>query len=373
MIGVITTSSDIYQTLVSIIEDKVPIVAERSAQALLKHDTRFSVVIFDYRGTSHPPVQEVDRLVLLRPQPAVVGVVPADAFRLTVDLVSRGIHECIAAPVTSETLADAINRVLRRGTDPGVGETDDTAIDDFITGESPEIKRLRANVRRVAASNCPVLVTGESGVGKQLVVDAIHRLSPRAGGPNVAFNACAMPETLFESELFGVARGAFTGAHERPGLFEHADGGTLFIDEIGELPLSLQPKLLRAIETQRIRAVGSATSRQVDVRIVAATNRPLDPQRIDRMFRPDLYYRIATVHLNVPPLRERVGDIPILARALMNRSDMGHVTLTNDAIVQLQSYRWPGNVRELHSVLYRSYLMSGSERLRSRDLLFFAS
>lgn len=359
--------------LLSIIEDKLRIVAEPSARALMRHNTSFSVVVFDYRGKQPPPIQAVDSFVLLRPQPAVIVIVPVDAFRLTVDLVSRGVHECIAAPVTSDTLAEALNNVLRRGPDTWAGDADGAAIDDFITGESTEIKRLRAKVRRVAASNCPVLVTGESGVGKQLVVDAIHRLSPRSDGPSVAFNACALPETLFESELFGVAQGAFTGAHERPGLFEHADGGTLFIDEIGELPLSLQPKLLRAIETQRIRAVGSTTSRQVDVRIVTATNRPLDPQRIDRMFRPDLYYRIATVHLNVPPLRERVGDIPILARALMNRSDMEHVTLTNDAMVQLQSYSWPGNVRELRSVLYRSYLMSGSARLRSKDLLFSTS
>jgi two-component system response regulator GlrR len=230
---------------------------------------------------------------------------------------------------------------------------------DLIIGRSPAIGQLLAMLDRVAGSTAPVLVTGESGTGKDLVARAMHYSGPRAAGPFIAVNCAAIPETLFESELFGHARGAFTGAAAaRGGVFEAADGGTLFLDEIGELPLLLQPKLLRALETGQVTRLGSTEVRSTSVRLVAATNRPLEQQVADGLFREDLYYRIRVFHVPVPPLRERPEDIPPLVSHYLGtmaaRDRRPIPILTGAALEKLVRHRWPGNVRELVNALERA-------------------
>ncbi len=224
-----------------------------------------------------------------------------------------------------------------------------------LCGRSPAMRALYALIERVAPTDTTVLVTGETGTGKDVVARTTHALSKRARGPFVPVDCGAIPEHLVESELFGHVRGAFTGAtSDRRGVFEEADGGTLFLDEIGELPLSLQPKLLRALETRAIRPVGASATKQVDVRVVAATNRPLARCVNEGSFREDLYFRLAVVELALPPLRERPEDVALLAERFHRALGGGSSSLPAAFVSQLASRSWPGNVRELRNVIERS-------------------
>jgi transcriptional regulator with GAF, ATPase, and Fis domain len=217
----------------------------------------------------------------------------------------------------------------------------------------------------VAPTDKPVLIQGESGTGKELVARALQQRSHRANRPFVTINCAALPEQLVESELFGHRKGAFTGANEdRAGLFEVADGGTLFIDEIGELPGALQPKLLRALEDGSIRRVGSHRERRVDVRLIAATNRTLVDEVAAGRFREDLYYRINVMSLELPPLRKREGDVPLLISALMGRE----WTMTEEAQRAMECYRWPGNVRQLKNAIERAQILANDHLITIDDL-----
>ena len=221
-----------------------------------------------------------------------------------------------------------------------------------IVGESVAMQRLYAILERVAASDIDVLIHGESGTGKELVATELIQRSSRADGPVVVFDCGAISPSLVESELFGHVRGAFTGAdREREGAFEAADGGTLFLDEIGELPLELQPKLLRALEAREVRRVGQNRPKRVDVRVIAATNRDLEPEVNRDRFREDLYYRLAKLTVRVPPLRDRLEDIPLLVEAFATSP------LPEDALEDLQLHDWPGNVRELRNYVERSLVL----------------
>jgi transcriptional regulator with PAS, ATPase and Fis domain len=224
-----------------------------------------------------------------------------------------------------------------------------------LVGRSLEMRRLYAVLERMAPTDTTLLVQGETGTGKDVVARSLHAASRRAAGPFVAVDCGAIPENLFESELFGHVRGAFSGAlTDRKGVMEEASGGTLFLDEIGELPLSLQPKLLRAIETRTVRRVGANTERPVDVRIVAATNRPLAQFVNEGSFREDLYYRLAVVEVSVPPLRARREDIPLLARHFHAKLAGPGADLPESFVSMLGTRSWPGNVRELRNFIERS-------------------
>ena len=228
------------------------------------------------------------------------------------------------------------------------------AITQIIVGESLPIRDLRALIRRVAPTHLPVLIHGPTGTGKELVAQAIHVASGRSGR-FVAFNVCAIPESMFEDTLFGHVRGAFTGAtRDAVGYLAEANGGTVFLDEIGALPPTMQVKLLRVIETQEFRAVGASSNRRSDFRVVSATNESLGDRTSGGQFRVDLIYRLSAVRVQVPPLRDRVGDIPILARHFASRfagRGSKHAELSTGALQALQEYDWPGNVRELKSVV----------------------
>ena len=241
-----------------------------------------------------------------------------------------------------------------------------------IIGDSPALRQVMAAIDRAAATDTTVLLEGESGTGKELCARALHDSSPRAQGPFVAINCAAIPEQLLEAELFGYERGAFTGATQRKiGKFEMAQRGTIFLDEIGEMPLALQAKMLRAIETKRIDRLGGNTPIMVDVRIVAATNRRLRQAVAMRQFREDLYFRLSVFPVTVPALRERKEDIPKLAHHFVERvaRDVGKkVTLSAEALAMLVEYPWPGNVRELRNAIERAVGLTSFDHVRAEDL-----
>jgi DNA-binding NtrC family response regulator len=338
--------------------------ARDGAEALAFLDRgAFDVVLTD-RQMPKVDGLELIRRVRARPSPPPVVVLTAHgSIPEAVDAVRLGAADYITKPLPSpQALVDLVASLLPREEEE----------DDFVTGD-PATKELLALVDRVASRDIAVLVTGESGTGKELIARRLHARSPRAAGPFVAVNAAAFPETLAESELFGAERGAFTGADQaRPGRFEEANGGTLFLDEVGELPVSLQAKLLRVLEERVVRRLGGPRDLPVDVRLVAATNRDLTQESDSGTFRQDLFFRLAVVVLTVPPLRERPGDIPLLARHFATRLAGRHRVpvpeVTDEALSALSAHSWPGNVRELRNVLERAIVVRGGELIRRGDL-----
>jgi len=242
-----------------------------------------------------------------------------------------------------------------------------------MLGNSRGMQEVFAAIRKVATTDAPVLILGESGTGKEMAALAIHKRSARKDGPFVPINCSAIPETLLESELFGHEKGAFTGAHtQRKGRIESAVGGTLFLDEIGDLPLAIQVKLLRFLQERTIERVGGRTRIEIDTRVVAATNTDLQKAVAEGKFREDLYYRLAVVVIRIPPLRDRVGDIPLLARAFLKRftaeSGDDQIDFSPSAFAAMQKHAWPGNVRELENRVRRAVIMTNSARIDPVDL-----
>jgi two-component system, NtrC family, response regulator AtoC len=294
------------------------------------------------RATGAPPV-----IAVIRPRDAAVAIA----------LLEAGVDEVVTDPLDELALTLALRHVAALPRRTG------RVAAPVLIGDGSVMQRLRAMIERVAATRSTVLILGESGTGKELVARAIHAASPRRGRRFVAINCAAIPGPLLESELFGHRRGAFTDAvRDKRGLFEDADGGTLLLDEIGELPLALQAKLLRALQDGEIRRVGDTASQKIDVRLIAATLRDLaDDVRAGR-FREDLYYRLNVLPVEIPPLRERTEDIPQLARFFASRHaarhKLGEVELSEVAIDALVRQAWPGNVRELENVLERAVVLA---------------
>ena len=242
-----------------------------------------------------------------------------------------------------------------------------------IIGDDPQLRQVSQQLHRAAGTDATVLLEGESGTGKELFARALHAFSPRAEGPFVAINCAAIPDGLLETELFGHEKGAFTGAVGRkPGRFEMAHRGTLFLDEIGDMPLGLQAKILRALEEKQFEPLGSTGSLHVDVRVVAATNRNLKARVAEHRFREDLYFRLSVFPITVPPLRERAGDVPILARHFVDRfcRDLNKkaLLLSPEALDELRAYAWPGNVRELQNCIERAVILCDDDTIHPRHL-----
>ncbi len=242
-----------------------------------------------------------------------------------------------------------------------------------MAGNSEAMRQIFSLVEQVAPSKAAVLITGESGTGKELVARALHSHSARANGPFVALNCAAMPESLIESELFGHEKGSFTGAVERrAGCFELAEGGTLLLDEIGDMPLNTQAKLLRVLEDSRVRRLGGRTEMLVDVRVVASTNKDLGEAIKQNQFREDLYYRLNVFEIQLPALRQRLEDVPVLARALLEELNRKHATqvteISGEAMELLKAHRWPGNVREMRNALERAVILAGEGTVEARHL-----
>ena len=240
--------------------------------------------------------------------------------------------------------------------------------DMVIDTKSPLLLEILEAARKIALTNAPVLISGESGTGKELMARFIHNSSQRANGPFIAFNSGAIPDSILESELFGYEKGAFTGAQtNKPGYFELADRGTLFLDEIGDISPSMQAKLLRSIETNRFFKVGGIKEIEVDIRVVAATNKDLKKEAEAGRFRHDLYYRLAAMNIHLPPLRERKGDIPLLVEGFLE-SKRDRKKVDGDVMKRLMAYPWPGNVRELRNVIQRAVILCKGQAITIKDL-----
>jgi len=291
----------------------------------------------------------------------------------------QGAADYLAAPFSAAEVVQAIERVLR-GTRLDAEnvllrrqvERSYSSFENII-GASPPMRRVFDTIARIAESPVDVLILGPTGTGKELIARAIHRRSTRANKPFVPVDCGAIPDNLIESELFGHERGAFTGADSRRiGLLEFADGGTIFLDELGELPLTLQAKLLRALQERKIRRVGGREELDVDLRVVAATSRDLDAMIRNGQFRQDLYYRINVVRIELPPLRDRGDDLGLLAEYFMNKHsrELGRTmtSLSSEAYQVLKNYPWPGNVRELQNVIRRALAMTKGNKLEVDDL-----
>lgn len=244
----------------------------------------------------------------------------------------------------------------------------DWDVEGFVAAD-PRMMEILVTVEKVAPTNATVMIYGESGTGKELIARAVHRLSPRGNKPFVEVHAGALPETLLESELFGYEKGAFTGAvTAKPGRFELANGGTLFLDEVGDISLGVQVKLLRVLQERRFERLGGTRSIDVDVRVVAATNRDLQQLIADGSFREDLFYRLNVVPITLPPLRQRQGDIPRLVAHFLDKYEAAGKTITNDAMEALGSYPWPGNIRELENTIERIVILASGDEIGLQDL-----
>ncbi|MDH3199641.1 MAG: sigma-54 dependent transcriptional regulator [Myxococcales bacterium] len=294
-------------------------------------------------------------------QTNVIVLTGHGTVKAAVEAMQLGAFSFLEKPVDAQMLQPLLRQALLERGAAAAGEAGEPIP---LIGVSAMMEEVRQFVRTVAPTNETVLVFGETGTGKEVVARQIHAQSGRSSGPFVAMNAACVPRELFESELFGHKRGAFTGAHiDRAGLFREADGGTLFIDELAELPLESQAKLLRAIETKMIRPVGESGEVEVDVRIVAATNRDLWAETQAGRFREDLYFRLQVFPVLVRPLRERPEDVEGLAAHLLQRLGKAEIVLEPEALGALREYDWPGNVRELLNVLRRAALFSISNKL----------
>jgi len=279
-----------------------------------------------------------------------------------------GAAEYLSKPFNVDELKLIVDKLLHRRAASSV----DVEVTEFI-GSSEPMRRVLDQIPRVAATPSTVLITGESGTGKELYARAIHSSSPRADGPFLSVNCGAMPEGLLESELFGHVRGAFTGAvRDHTGVFAQAESGSLFLDEIGEMTLPMQVKLLRVLQERRVRPVGGTREIEVDVRVMAATNRDLERDVTEGRFREDLYYRLNVIQVHLPPLRQRGDDLPELARHFVSRTctrfGVPEKRLTADALRVLQAYHWPGNVRELENVIERTVALEPTEIISSGSL-----
>ena len=312
-----------------------------------------------------------------RPELNVVVITAFGSIDSAIEMMKAGAYDYLTKPFGTDELLLTVERALResglRREVARLTRAAAAAPPGFI-GASRPMQELFRLLGRIAESGHPVLVTGESGTGKELVAQALHLYSGR--GAFVAVNCAALPENLLESELFGHARGAFTGAdRDKAGLFQAADGGTLFLDEVGELPPALQPKLLRVLESGEVRRVGATEARRVDVRVVAATNRDLEEEVREGRFREDLFWRLNVLHVSMPPLRERTADIPLLAEHFLAASGTsaggsrpGARRISREALAMLTSYPWPGNVRELRNAIARAATLASAEEIRPEDL-----
>jgi len=327
-------------------------------------------------------MEPMDGMTLLKrglevsPQTQVILMTAFGSIESAVEAMRLGAYDYVTKPFQERELVHRVARAVERGK---LLATVNALAGDFnarhglnaLVGRSTPMRELTSRILRVAPSDATVLVKGESGTGKELVARALHAHSRRKDKPFVPVNCAAIPEGLLESELFGHAKGAFTGAvRARRGLFEEADGGTLFIDEVTETTPAFQSKLLRVLQDGEVRRVGESTSTMVDVRIVAATNRDIEREVQDKHFRQDLFYRLNVVSVKVPPLRDRVEDIPLLAEHFLERANLRSARqkkLTQAAVEVLQSYAFPGNVRELENMVEQAAALSEGEELLPED------
>lgn len=343
----------------------------------LVYTHRPQVVITDLVMPQMTGLEVLERITEFDPVIDVILMTAHYTTETAVEAIRKGAADYLNKPISLATLRERVGRIINaaqqrlqvRAAEDRVMET---AQFEGIVGRSAQIWEMFSRIQRIAPHYRAALISGQTGTGKELVAQALHRLS-HVKGKFVVLNCSAVVETLFESELFGHVRGAFTGAdRDKMGLFEHASGGTMFLDEIGEMPLSTQAKLLRVLQNQEVQRVGSLTPQKVDVRIVAATNKGLRDAITDRQFREDLYFRLSMVEIRTPCLAERMDDLPLLARHFVKKFSQQYNKevrgLTQRAQILLARHTWPGNVRELENVIGHGCMMTMSDMVDVTDL-----
>ncbi len=352
--------------------------ADSAESALQLFDANdFDVTVTDIKMSGMDGIDLLDRIKSLDSEALIVIITAFSSVDTAVAALRKGAYDYITKPFVNEDLLQSVknaiaqnalfreNRALRRELNRHYNFSD-------VIGETGSLKEVFSIVQKVAGTNSTVLIQGESGTGKELIARALHFNSGRSAKPFLAVNCGALPESLLESELFGHTKGAFTGAvADKNGLFRSAEGGTIFLDEIGEMPLQLQVKLLRALQEHEVTPVGSSVSVEFDARILAATNKDLESEVANSNFREDLFYRLNVIEIALPPLRERPGDIRMLAKFFISKSasaqDQPPKSISEKALSSLEQYGWPGNVRELENAIERAFVLSG-ETIDADDL-----
>ena len=334
----------------------------------------FDIVITDLRMEGMDGIEVLERVKGLDPQTEVVLITAYATAQTAVEAMKKGAYDYIIKPFDIEELKLLIKKIEEKQ-----GLLYENALLQekarreglLVGGRSPAMRKVLELIDKVAPTDATVLVLGESGTGKELVARRIHHTSPRRDKPLVAVHCATFPENLLESELFGYERGAFTGANRRKvGHFEYADGGTIFLDEVGELPASVQAKLLRFLQERQFTRLGGVEPVRVDVRVIAATNRDLEREVREGRFREDLFYRLNVFPIELPPLRERREDIPLLVEHFLRQRNRPPDVISPEAMEALLAYDWPGNVRELENVIERALILAGEGRI-TPDLLPF--
>ncbi|MFQ5876752.1 MAG: sigma 54-interacting transcriptional regulator [Acidobacteriota bacterium] len=367
-----------FRSLLRSMGQQVTVVPDPAAALETAAREEFDMALVGIGMAGGGPAGLLGRLRALARIPSILILADQSEADRAVRTLALGADDYLLKPADRLEVRTRVGRILRwQDLDDRVLRLQKELSRKYLLGNlvtrSQGMRRVRAQILQVAAARSTVLIQGESGVGKELVAKAIHYNSPRRDAPFIAINCSAIPITLIESELFGHERGAFTGAFERQkGKFELAHGGTIFLDEIGDMDLRTQAKLLRVLEEREFMRVGGAREVRVDVRVLAATNSDLEALIDRRQFRQDLYFRLKVISIRVPPLRERVGDIPDLSRLFLDRicreNGLPPRRLTRKAIAALQRYSWPGNVRELKNVLESTAITGRGEWIRSADL-----
>jgi len=357
--------------------DVVDVPGVREALEQLER-REFDLIMTDLQMQGQSGLDLLERVLADNPQQCIIMMTAHGSVDSAVEAMRKGAFDYLEKPLERDNLVLTLRRAFER-----IGLVHENrvlqkrvasiATIPNMQGEHPKMKEVFRIVAKIAPSNSTVLIVGESGTGKELIARAIHEGSPRRDKPFIAINCAAIPETLIESELFGHEKGSFTGADAREiGIFEAADGGTVFLDEIGEMNVAMQAKLLRAIQEKEIRRVGGKVNIGLDVRLVSATNKELEQEIQKGTFREDLFYRLNVIRVNLPPLRERGSDIKALAEFFLEKySKAAGITMdgiSKQTLKLLMNYRWPGNVRQLESVIERSVLMAESNYIEPDDL-----
>ncbi len=355
------------------------LVAKTFDEALyrLEHE-QFRAALMELTLAGLSSLQILEWVKTLPSSPEIIIVSSEASVDMAVKALKLGAFDYLKKPYTNtEQVSFCIKRaietynLLHRLESFQEGQTEGSF--ESIIGKSLKMQAIYEMIRNIAPSDSNILVLGESGTGKELVAKAIHRNSYRAQKPFVVINCAAMPETLFEAELFGSAKGAYTGSvHDKTGLFESADGGTVFLDEIGEIPLSTQVKLLRVLQEGEVKRLGEVESRQIDVRVIAATHKNLGKLIEQGLFREDLFYRLNVISVNLPSLFERLEDIPLLAyhflREFSKKMNKEISRISTDTLQALQGYKWPGNIRELENVIERAVVLATGDTITAKNL-----
>jgi DNA-binding NtrC family response regulator len=338
----------------------------------------YDIVLTDLRMPEMDGMELLERIKEIRPETEVLIMTAYASVESAVLAMKKGAADYIVKPFLNEDVKMRIARVaehikLKRDVEVLKQQISQKFEALHFLGNSHQVQQILSLIEQVAPTKSNVLILGESGTGKSLVAELIHKNSPRRDGPFISINCAAIPETLLEAELFGYKKGAFTGAvADKKGLIELANGGTLFLDEIGDLPLGLQAKLLKFLETYEFIPLGDVQKKKVDIRLISATNKNLEKLIEEGKFREDLYYRLSVIEIKIPPLRERKEDIPVLVYYFLEQASKQHNKkikgITNEALSYLLNYDWSGNIRELRNVIERAVILARDEYILPHDL-----